>query len=189
MKSGKPHQPESREGWGFFHRGQIKGLLFFLLCLDAGLFLWRGEWNDGFDCLAWILLLWLYRLELQPAKRTISWGKRLRWMRALLVGVVAFAELSYLLEEAWLDGVYAVEWLLVIGLFEIETRYPFWVRPRQRLFRFLGAILFLSMVLVIILWIVRSEWFNAFDALLWSLVFLLIDLDGLGVGFRRPPDS
>lgn len=175
------------ESWVRLDRHRVERALFVLLCLDAALFLFRREWNDGLDALAWILLLLLYRMEPHPLIKERGWRQGLRGLRAILLGVVAMAEFSYVLEGAWLDVAYAVEWLLVIALFEIETRYPLWVKERNAVFRFSGGLLFLGMCLVVGVWLIRGQWFNAYDALLWSLAFLVMDLELLGPGINHRP--
>ena len=164
-------------GLGTFRPHRV---LLFLLVVDALAFLFRGEINDGIDCLAWILLMVCYGIETQRPSRNPRILKLIRSVRVWLFLVIIAAELSYLVEEAWLDGIYALEWWLVIALFEFESRCPEWVRNHLIWFRIFGVLILLSMVGVMLAWFGRENWFNVYDALLWSLAFVLIDLDLLG---------
>jgi hypothetical protein len=65
----------------------------------------------------------------------------------------------------------------VVALFEIESRYPAEVAVRPHLFRLAGLTLILGMMGVIGAWLMEQSYFNAYDGLIWSLAFLIIDLD------------
>ncbi|MEY2695955.1 MAG: hypothetical protein RL333_93 [Pseudomonadota bacterium] len=155
----------------------LKIALLILLLVNALVFMLRGELNDSFDSLAWIVLMVLYEIETGRIQRLQSGWLQLPWIRNLAVLVVVFAELSYFFEGAWLDGVYSFLWLLVVALFEFESRYPDAVSAHPQGFRAAGAGLVLGMIGVIGAWISEHAYFNAYDGLIWSLAFLIIDLD------------
>ena len=152
-------------------------LIIGLLLLNALIFMLRGEYNDGFDSLAWISLMGLYEIESQQRIDGLSLRDRLRPLRSLAILVVVFAETSYLFEGAWLDVVYSVQWLFVIALVELETRQPHLVRVHLRRFKLAAFTLALSMALVVGVWFSQGLLFNGYDALIWMLAFILIDLD------------
>ena len=156
---------------------RLKLGLLALLLVNALVFLVRGEFNDSFDSLAWILLMLLYEFETGRLVGFQSIKRHFPWIRNLAVVVVVLAELSYLFEEAWLDGVYSLLWLMVVALFEVESRYPRQIVDHPQLFRAAGAGLILGMMGVIGAWIFEQSYFNAYDGLIWSLAFLIIDLD------------
>ena len=151
--------------------------LLILLLVNALVFMTRGEFNDSFDSLAWIVLMVLYEIDTGRIQGLESGRLQLPWIRNLAVLVVVFAELSYFFEGAWLDGVYSFLWLLVVALFEFESRYPDAVSAHPQRFRVAGAGLVLGMIGVIGAWISEHAYFNAYDGLIWSLAFLIIDLD------------
>jgi hypothetical protein len=155
----------------------LKIALALLLLANALLFFTRGEYNDSFDSLAWIVLMVLYEIETGNLPALKASAPPFRWIRNLAVAIVVIAELSYLLEGAWLDGLYSLLWLLVVVLFEIESRYPAEVATHPRLFRTAGLALALGMIGVIIAWLLEGSYFNAYDGVIWSLAFLIIDLD------------
>lgn len=152
--------------------------LLVLLGFNALVFLYLGEWNDGLDSFAWIVLMGLYRQT--PGAPPKNGTFRLRLLKVLAIAMVVIAEGSYLFEGAWLDVVYALQWLGVLLLFEIEARHPAKVRRYRHGFRLGAAGLFLSMLVVVGLWIDQGDWLTAYDALLWSLAFLVVDLGLLG---------
>lgn len=152
-------------------------LIIGMLLLNALIFLLRGEYNDGFDSLAWISLMTLYEIESQRRFDGLSLSDRLRPLRSLAILVVVFAETSYLFEGAWLDVIYSVQWLLVIALFELETRRPQLVQMHQTRFKLAAVTLALSMAFVVGAWFSQGLLFNGYDALIWTFAFVLIDLN------------
>lgn len=164
---------------------QLKTGLFLLLLANAIVFLIRGEYNDSFDSMAWIVLMVLYEIETGKLPWLLKLNQRLPLIRNMAVMVVILAESSYLLEGAWLDGVYSFLWLLVVALFELESRYKNEVVARPKLFRFAGLSLILGMVGVIVAWMMEGAYFNAYDGLIWSLAFLIIDLDLMASALQR----
>lgn len=148
-----------------------------LLIVNAGIFLYRGEYNDSFDSLAWIVLMGIYELNTGKLEPLFAPKADIQGIRMLAIGVVLVAEISYFFEGAWLDGIYSFEWILVIGLFELETRAPRWVRAHPVIFRGAALMVMTSMLAVIFAWLGEGAYFNAYDALIWSLAFIIIDLD------------
>lgn len=155
----------------------LKSLLLALLLINALTFLFRGEWNDSFDSLAWIVLMLLYEIQSGNVLAMHQLHPKLPWIRNLAVLVVVVAETSYLFEGAWLDGVYSLLWLLVVVLFELESRFKQQVVASPWLFRTAAAVLALGMAGVILAWMMNEAYFNAYDGLIWSFAFLIIDLD------------
>lgn len=156
---------------------RLKLGLLTLLLLNAVAFLWRGEYNDSFDSMAWIVLMILYEIESGKTGELKLPFQRLDWTRKGAVSVVVIAELSYLYEGAWLDGVYSLLWLLVVALFEFESRFKSKVTEHPLLFRGAGLCLIVGMIGVIWAWVLERSYFNAYDGVIWSLAFLIIDLD------------
>jgi hypothetical protein len=101
------------------------------------------------------------------------------WLNSGVLLAIVTAEFSFVLERSWLDVCYSLQWLAVVALFEWESRFPVTVILHPRLFRALGAVIFVTMMIVIGLWMRRGDWLNAYDAVLWSLAFVLIELQML----------
>lgn len=162
----------------------LKKLLLAHLLINAIVFLARGEFNDSFDSLAWIVLMVLYEIETGRIAGFQTAKIKLAWVRQCAVLTVVLAELSYLWEGAWLDGVYSLLWLMVVALFEFESRCQDKVVAHPQLFRLIGAGLTLGMIGVIGAWLFDRAFFNAYDGLIWSLAFLIIDLDLMDSAFK-----
>jgi hypothetical protein len=156
---------------------KLKLGLLLLLIVNAIAFMVRSEWNDALDSCAWILLMALY--EIETGRIPLDGYHRFDapWIRNLAILVVVFAETSYFFEGAWLDGIYSLLWLLVLALFESQSRFPAKVAAQTGLFKLAGMTLGIGMAGVIGAWLQQGAWFNAYDALLWTTAFLVIDLD------------
>jgi hypothetical protein len=166
---------------------QHKAVILALLLMNAGFFLVRGEFNDSFDSMAWIVLMILYEVDSGKIDGLFPSALKSQGVRQAAILVVILAELSYWIEGAWLDGLYSLEWILVVALFELETRRPQWVSVHPFLFRTMGLAIMLSMIGVIGAWLSEGSYFNAYDALLWSIAFLIIDLDILNSAMENDP--
>lgn len=157
--------------------GFIAGVIILvLLLINALAFIASGEVNDGIDGLGWLWLLLVYFLKAEQRGLAFVEHRLVGWLNSGVLLAIVFAELSFIVEESWLDVCYSLQWLAVIALFEWESRFPVSVILQPRLFRALGAGIFITMMILIGLWMLRGDWLNAYDAVLWSLAFVLIEL-------------
>ena len=133
--------------------------LYALLAVNTAWFLAIAPWTKGLDSLAWFTLLMLFALE--TANR--------RWLEKLHA-----RGLVHLLRA----GVVAL-WILVVILLECELRFAQWVATHRRLFAYSACVLYGAIAMLIPLWALRGEWFDAYDAVLWLIAFVLIEMDAL----------
>ncbi len=79
----------------------------------------------------------------------------------------------------WLDAANIGLWILVVVLLECELRLPVLVARRPRLFTRSALLLYAGIAALIPLWALRGEWFDTYDAVLWLVAFVLIEMDAL----------
>lgn len=67
-------------------------------------------------------------------------------------------------------------WIGVVALLEVQIRWPPTTTLMQMLCRVLGSMLYGTLALLVLAWAVRGAWFAAYDALLWLVAFVQLEL-------------
>lgn len=164
----------------------VRPLLFVLLAVNAAVYATTGRFSEGLDAFAWYLLLALFELE----TRRPQWSRRPRaaatldLLRLLAAAAVAVAAASYVLEGEWLDAANALLWIGVVIVLELEVRLPETAARFRRRVTGAAFTLYAALAAVALAWLLRGEWLDAYDALLWIAAFALIELDLLDNGAR-----
>ncbi|MBX3665541.1 MAG: hypothetical protein KF834_07635 [Burkholderiales bacterium] len=157
----------------------LKPAIFALLAVNAAVYATAGRLSEGLDALAWYLLLALFELE----TRRPRWSRRPRvaaalgLLRLLAAAAVAVAAAAYLGEAEWLDAANALLWIGVVIVLELEVRLPQAAARQRRLAAGASFALYAALATVALAWLLRGEWLDAYDALLWIAAFVLIELD------------
>jgi len=157
----------------------VRTLLFVLLAINAAAYAMTGRFSEGLDALAWYLLLALFELE----TRRPQWSRQPRataalgLLRLLAMAAVAVAAASYLGEGEWLDATNALLWIGVVAVMELEVRLPQDAVRWRPLVSASSLALYAALTAVALAWLLRGEWLDAYDALLWIAAFALIELD------------
>jgi len=158
----------------------FKTALFVLLAWNTGLFVYSGTFSEGLDSIAWLVLLALFELETgaaAPAKQTTVIHAA-RFVAAIAIPVAA---VGYFLDREWLDAINSVLWIAVVAVLEFQVRF----RSAAARYRALSALvatgLYAGLGAVALIWLWRTDWFSAYDALLWLLAFVTIEINVLQV--------
>jgi hypothetical protein len=85
-------------------------------------------------------------------------------------------------QQQWLDAANMALWILVVILLECELRFAQWVATHRRLFTSSACVLYGAIAMLVPMWALRGEWFDAYDAVLWLIAFVLIEMDALKLG-------
>ena len=169
----------------------VRTLLFLLLAVNAVLYATTGRLSEALDAFAWYLLLALFELE----TRCPHWSRRPRvataldLLRLLAAAVVAVAAAVFLGEGEWLDATNALLWIGVVIVLELEVRLPAAAARHRRLVSGASFALYAALVAVALIWLVRGEWLDGYDAMLWIAAFALIEMDLLRIASTRKDNS
>jgi len=165
--------------WYFWFKAGV----FTLLACNAAYLLLLGTFSEALDAISWLALLALFELE-------TGYGDRFRRTRAtalvhgirlIAAAAVGAAALGYVYEGEWLDAVNSWLWIGVVVLLEIEVRYPRAVDRRRASFAGVATTLYAGLGALVLVWAWRGEWFDAYDALLWLIAFVTIEIDVLRI--------
>jgi hypothetical protein len=164
----------------------FKVVVFALLAWNTLVFVSRGTFSEGLDSIAWLVLLALFELETGAAPAPRKWAAVIHGARLVAAMAIPVAAVGYFLDREWLDTINSALWIAVVAILEIQVRFPA-VAARYSVWR--GAVvagLYSGLGAVALVWLWRSDWFSAYDALLWLLAFVTIEINVLQVLRRRP---
>lgn len=157
--------------------------MYALLALDVALYAAHGTLTETLDTAAWLVLLLLFEWETGDWPRSPRSWRVVHGLRALASLVVAWACADYALQREWLDFANAATWLAVVLALELEVHMP----PHRRRFHALRRVamwpLYLALTGFIVAWLVLGgtdvdgAWLDAWDATLWLVAFVVIELN------------
>jgi hypothetical protein len=159
----------------------FKLAVFLLLIVNSAVFAIDGTASEGLDSLAWLTLLLLFELETAHIGLIAS-PRASRVVHALRLAAgaaVVVAAIGYVHEAAWVDAANAWLWIAVVVLLESKVRFA------QRLTRRLVAIeattftAYVALAALVGVWAWRGEWFDAYDAAIWLVAFVTIEMNVL----------
>lgn len=159
----------------------FEATVYTLLAANAVYFLFVRTATEALDSVAWLTLLILFEVETRwpgftAAPRTVSFARALRPAAAAAIVV---STLAYAYHHRWLDAFNSALWVAVVALLEAEVRYARALALHRQAFRATAMLLYGALASLVVLWLVRKEWFDAYDAALWLIAFATIENDVL----------
>jgi len=184
----EPPKPRPRRGFVRSRWAIVKWIIYALLAGDVVLYSLYGRLTELIDTAAWLVLLMLFEWE------TGGWPLRARWVpvlhgvRLLASAAVVVAVVGYALERVWLDFFNEMTWLGVVALLELEVRLPPDAVRLHRMRRTIAAVLYVALVGFLLNWAVmgfgdenpHAAWLDTWDALLWLVAFVVIEMNVFG---------
>ncbi|MGQ0750574.1 MAG: hypothetical protein ACT4PS_08575 [Betaproteobacteria bacterium] len=150
-----------------------------LLAGNAVIYAGTGTGNEVLDSAAWFVLLVLFEVETGFGAVMQHRGAApvIRLIRFVAALAIAAAALGYLRDREWLDAINAALWIGVVALLEFELRWPGAASVHRAAFLAVASALYSALVAIVIAWAWQGEWFDAYDALLWLVAFVAIELN------------
>ena len=157
---------------------RIKAALLALLCVNAAYFALATNASKAIDALAWLTLLLLFEAE-ASFRRHFEAPLRQRVLRIVRLfaaaGVIA-AMLGYVIEGNTLDATNSVLWIAVVILLEAQIRWRSAADRYRLAFTLTAGLLYTGLGVLVLLWATEQMWFDAYDALLWLVAFVALEL-------------
>lgn len=158
-----------------------------LLTLNAVIYAITDTPTRAVDALVWLVLLLLYELE---ANNTAPLAKMtLHKVRGFLIAAIVLTFVSYVHNGEWLDVANSSLWFALIALLELEAHYPDKAFKYQKSYWLTTAAIFAGLIAMVIVWICKSAWLDAYDAMLWIIAFGSIETDIFQILQRKHPDN
>lgn len=164
----------------------FKALLFALLAWNTAVFVHSGTLSDGIDSVAWLALLALFELETGGALALQQRATIIRGVRLAAATAIPVAAAGYVLEGEWLDAINSVLWIAVVALLETQLRFPAAAARYRPWMTAVAAGLYCGLASVALAWLWQQDWFSAYDAMLWLLAFVAIEINVLQALRRWP---
>ncbi len=158
-----------------------------LLAVNAGIHATTGRFSESLDAFAWFALLALFEIETRWPRwtRIPRNAVTLDLLRLIAAAGVAIAAFSFIREQEWLDAGNAWLWIGVVIVLELQVRAPLLVARHRSTFTAASLALYGALAVVALAWLLRGEWLDGYDALLWIGAFALIEMDLLRVAGNR----
>ena len=162
---------------------RFKAAIYGLLACNAAAYIAFGRATEAIDSVAWFALLALFELETAHARHLRNEGAAmLVRLGRLIAGIaVVIAAAGYFVEREWLDAINAALWIAVVLVLELEVRFLQAVGRHRRLFAGALAALYAGLAGLAIVWAWGGEWFDAYDAVLWLVAFVTIEINVLEI--------
>ncbi|MEI6543854.1 MAG: hypothetical protein WCL60_10040 [Methylococcales bacterium] len=146
-----------------------------LLAIDVVIYAFVGTLTRFLDAFSWMLLLIIYEMESMEivfiSQAVVS------LVRNSLIAVIGWVLLRYFLDNQWLDVTNSALWFVMIILFELKMRWPTIVQQYQPVYNVTNMAVLAGLGIVALIWLLDSAWLDAFDAVLWLVALVVIDLD------------
>lgn len=165
----------------------LKAAIFALLAVNTAIFAFSGTASEGLDSVAWLVLLILFELETGSEAATRRRDAVIHAVRLVAAAAIVVAAAGYLVAREWLDAVNSVLWIAVVAILEFQVRYRAAAARYRALTTLSAAALYSGLAAVALIWLWQAEWFGAYDAALWLLAFVAIEMNVLQLLQRRPP--
>ena len=164
----------------------FQATVFTLLMANALYFLLARSGMEALDSVAWLTLLALFEVETRwPAFTVAARTVRLTRMLRLVAAVsIVLATLGYVYQERWPDAFNSGLWIAVVALLEAEVRCGQALVLHPRVFKAAALVLYVGLAALVLVWLVREEWVDAYDAALWLIAFATIENDVLSARER-----
>jgi len=159
----------------------VKYILYSLLLLDVVLLFTQATVHEALDSLGWIILLAAFEYEsssLHEAYASRAEKYILVAIQAVAWCIVIYALTNYFLARDWLDLANASVWLLVCvaisyDVYASSHEKSLSARARKRI----KVVLYAALIGFAITWGVQGDALDCFDAVLWIVCFLVIEMN------------
>jgi hypothetical protein len=159
----------------------FKAGVYLLLATNVLLYTLHGSLAETVDTAAWVVLLLLFEAE-TGGWRIAPWQRRpMHGLRLLAGTAVLWACLAYASRGEWLDFANAATWLGVVVALELELRVSEDFVHFHSLRRRFTWLLYAALAGFALLWLLQAAWLDAWDATLWLVAFVAIELNVFGL--------
>jgi len=158
---------------------RLQAAIFALLAGNTIYYILAGRFSEALESVAWYALLILFLFEASRARQSLVPGALLliHGLRLLATFAILTSAVLYVREQEWLDATNLLLWIAVVVLLEFEIQRPATVAAHRSAFALSAALLYAALGLLVLVWLARGKWMNAWDATLWLAAFGILEMD------------
>lgn len=159
----------------------FKYAIYALLAANVYVFFRHATFHEGLDCVGWVMLLAIFEWETRNEKEPLlpPPGKMIVLAaQAAAYGLILYAWGKYYLHAQWIDFINASLWLGVVAMITADVYRRNDKRRRSHwLHHAVKFVLYTGLVAVAVVWGMRGNILNFYDAFLWIVCFFAIELN------------
>ncbi len=166
---------------------RLGAVIFGLLACNTIYYVLAGRLSEALESAAWYALLILFMLETARAQRPRSARTlaTIHGLRLLATLAIAVSAVLYVREKEWLDASNLFLWIAVVALLEIEVRRPAAIISHRKSLTTAATLLYAALGILVVIWLIRGEWMDAWDAALWLSAFGVLEMDLLRADINK----
>ncbi len=159
----------------------IKATVYSLLAINIYLFFRHATANEALDSFGWILLLIVFELETRALVKPYiaRWEQVGIWALQIIgYSIAVYATWTYFKVGEWVDLANSLVWLIVCATIIYDVFVPGEFGSREwKLRNGIKMALYAILGLIALYWGITGDWLDFYDAVLWILCFLVIELN------------
>ncbi len=159
----------------------FKVTVYSLLAVNVYLFFRHATANEALDSFGWLILLVVFELETRALDKPYvgRWEQAGIWALQITgYGIAVYATWNYFQIGEWADFVNSVIWLIVCATIIYDVFVPGEFGSREwKIRNGIKTFLYILLSAVAVYWGVTGDWLDFYDALLWILCFMVIELN------------
>lgn len=150
-----------------------------LLACNTLYYVIAGRVSEALDSMAWYVLLILFLVETArgPRARPATTLPFLHVLRGIATLAIMVSAVLYVMEQEWLDATNLFLWIAVVAMLELQVHRPTTLAEYHRVFAITATLLYGALALLVLTWLARGEWMDAWDAALWLTAFAMLELE------------
>jgi hypothetical protein len=170
----------SATDWTLIRFRVLKFSVYGLLSFNVYLLLTMATVHEALDSVGWMLLIAAmeYKTSTLGHASTSRQKLLLLGVRALAYALIIHAWVEYLLAPDWMDFANSTVWLLVCVSLEYDVHAPAtYMSLAWRIRNTIKLALYASLLGLAVVWGIRGDVLDFYDAFLWIVCFSVIELN------------
>jgi hypothetical protein len=162
----------------------FKWSVYTLLAIDVFLYFMESKITETIDQVAWVAIIALYEWETSALDE--AYANRLQmyaitFLRLFAYTVLLYTTYEYYLQHKWLDLANSITWLLVCVTLEYDVYAPGEYGSNEwKIRNYVKIGLYGLLFIYMLIWLFEARPLDFYDAFLWLLAFIVIELNIFG---------
>lgn len=162
----------------------FKWSVYTLLAINVFLYFMESKITESIDTLSWVIIIGLYEWETTSLDK--MYANKLEmyaitFFRILAYSILVYCAYDYYLDEKWLDLANSLTWFTVCATLEYDVYFPGnYDSSEWKIRNYIKISLYSLLFTYMVLWLIEGRALDFYDAFLWLLAFIVIELNIFG---------